>query len=129
MASLATRLAAVAHRSTCRLTHRGRKTGVPYDVVVWFMVDGETIYLATANAGRQWVRNVQANPSVRLAIDGETFAGTAERIREASEERHVMDLVASKYWYVWPFVALGRLVGWDPKPDASFRVRLAGAAS
>lgn len=37
----------------------------------------------------------------------------------------MMDLVVAKYWYLWPAVALARLVGYDPKPDASFRVRLA----
>lgn len=125
MTALADRLAAISGRSTCRLTHRGRKTGRPYQVVVWFMVDGETVYLATANASRQWVRNVQANPSVGFDVDGETFTGTSERVREPAEERHVMDLVMAKYWYVWPLVTLARLVGFDPKPAASFRVRLA----
>ena len=125
MAALADRLAAVSGRSTCRLTHRGRKTGKPYQVVVWFMVDGETVYLATANASRQWVRNVQVNPSVGFDAGGETFTGTSERVREPAGERHVMDLVMGKYWYVWPLVTLARLVGFDPKPAASFRVRLA----
>jgi hypothetical protein len=26
-------------------------------VTIWFVVDGDTVYLATANASRQWVRN------------------------------------------------------------------------
>lgn len=50
---------------------------------------------------------------------------SSERVRDAAEERHVMDLVVAKYWDLWPAVALARLVGYDPKPDASFRVRLA----
>ena len=125
MTALADRLAAVSSRSTCRLTHRGRKSGNPYEVTIWFLVDGETVYLATANASRQWVRNVQANPSISWGVGGETFTGTSERVRDATEERHVMDLVAAKYWYLWPLVGLARLLGYDPKPDASFRVRLA----
>jgi deazaflavin-dependent oxidoreductase (nitroreductase family) len=129
MTALADRLAVVSSRSTCRLTHRGRKSGHPYEVTIWFLVDGETVYLATANASRQWVRNVQANPSISFAVGSETFTGTSERVRDAAEERHVMDLVAAKYWYLWPMVALARLVGYDPKPDASFRVRLAEPAS
>jgi deazaflavin-dependent oxidoreductase (nitroreductase family) len=127
MTALADRLAAVSSRSTCRLTHRGRKSGKPYQVIIWFLVDGETVYLATANASRQWVRNVQANPSISFEAGGETFTGTSERVHDASEERHVMDLVVAKYWYLWPMVALARLVGYDPKPDASFRVRLAAS--
>ena len=125
MTALADRLAAVSGHSTCRLTHLGRKSGKRYEVTIWFMVEGETIYLATAKATRQWVRNVRRQPSVSLAVGGQTFSGTAERVRDAAGERHVMDLVVAKYWYLRPFVALAGLVGYDPKPDASFRVRLA----
>jgi deazaflavin-dependent oxidoreductase (nitroreductase family) len=125
MTALADRLAAISGHSTCRLTHRGRNSGKPYQVTIWFEVDGDAVYLETANAKRQWVRNVQANPQVSFAVGGETFTGTSERVREAAEERRVTDLVAAKYWYLWPFVALARLLGYDPKPDASFRVRLA----
>jgi deazaflavin-dependent oxidoreductase (nitroreductase family) len=126
MSALADRLAAVSSRSTCRLTHLGRRSGKRYEVTIWFMVEGETIYLASANATRQWVRNVKVNPSVSLAVGGETFSGTSEHIHNAAEERHVMELVVAKYWYLRPFVALARLLGWDPKPDASFRVRVVG---
>jgi hypothetical protein len=125
MNTLAARLAAVSSRSTCRLTHLGRRSGKRYEVTIWFMVEGETIYLATANATRQCVRNVKVNPSVSLAVSGETFTGTSEHIRDPAAERHVMDLVVAKYWYLRPFVTLGRLLGYDPTPAASFRVRLA----
>ena len=124
-APLPSRLAAVAGRSTCRLTHRGRKSGKPYEVTIWFMVEGEHLYLATTNASRQWVRNVKADPRVSIRAGGETFAGVVEPLDDRADERHVMDLVAAKYWYVWPVIALARLAGFDPTPDASFRVRLA----
>ena len=124
MAALADRLATISSRSTCCLTHRGRKSGKPYRVTIWFMVDGDTVYLVTANASRQWVRNVKANPEVSFDVGGETFSGTAEPVHDAAEEHHVMKLVGAKYWYVAPIVALAHLFGYDPKPDASFRVRL-----
>jgi deazaflavin-dependent oxidoreductase (nitroreductase family) len=126
MPTLAERLAAVANHSTCRLTHRGRKSGKPYEVTIWFVVDGDAVYLETANAKRQWVRNLTVHPEVALAIGGQTFTGSSEPVRDPAEARRVMDLVAAKYWYLRPFVAIARLLGYDPKPDASFRVRLAG---
>ncbi len=122
------RLARVADRSTCRLTHYGRKTGRPYQVTIWFVVDGDDVVVSTARASRQWVRNVRVRPDVVLEVDGERFAGTVERLDDPADERRVMDLVAGKYWYVKPFVVLARLVGFDPKGDASFRVRLASRA-
>jgi deazaflavin-dependent oxidoreductase (nitroreductase family) len=125
MPALADRLATISSRSTCRLTHRGRRSGKPYQVTIWFTVDGDTVYLATANASRQWVRNVKANPAVSFDVGGQTFSGAAEPVHDAAEERHVMDLVGAKYWYVAPIVALARFFGYDPMPDASFRVRLA----
>jgi deazaflavin-dependent oxidoreductase (nitroreductase family) len=126
--TLAARLARIASRSTCRLTHHGRKSGKSYEVTIWFMVDGETVYLASANAGRQWVRNVERDARVALTVDGERFVGRAARLRDAAAERRVMDLVAAKYWYVHPLVTIGRLFGFDPTADASFRVDLDGAA-
>jgi len=38
-----------ANTSTLRLTHYGRRSGMPDEVTIWFMVEGEAVYLATAN--------------------------------------------------------------------------------
>lgn len=122
----AARLAAVATRSTCVLVHHGRRTGTPYEVTIWFVVEGETVYLATARRTRQWVRNVQVRPAVTIRVGGQTFDGTAERLHDPAAERRVMDLIAAKYWYLRPGVAVARLLGFDPRPDASFRVTLSG---
>ena len=47
--TLADRLAQGANTSRLRLTHYGRRSGMPYGVTIWFMVEGEAVYLATAN--------------------------------------------------------------------------------
>ena len=60
--TLADRLAQVANASTLHLTHYGRRSGTAYEVAIWFMVEGETVYLATANRKRQWPRNVAVRP-------------------------------------------------------------------
>jgi len=62
----------VASKQAIRLTHYGRKSGKPYNVTIWFVVDGDNILIGTANVNRQWVRNVQNTPKVRLLIGGET---------------------------------------------------------
>ena len=122
--TLADRLAQVANTSTLRLTHYGRRSGTPYEVTIWFMVEGVTVYLATANRKRQWPRNVAVRPEVTLQIGNATFTGGVEVIADRATIEHVTDLVAAKYWYTRPYVALARLVGWQV-PSAVFRVIVA----
>ena len=64
-----TRLKRVAARQTVTLPHYGRKSGKPYDVTIWFVVDGDKVYIGTANVNRQWVRNVQKTPQVKEVLD------------------------------------------------------------
>jgi deazaflavin-dependent oxidoreductase (nitroreductase family) len=123
--ALAARLARLGAHSTCRLTHYGRKSGKPYQVTLWFTVDGDTIWLSTAKSSRQWVRNVQRTPRVEITAGGDTIAGRVEQVHDRALERRVMDLTIAKYWYLRPFIGAARLFGWDPVPDASFRVQLA----
>jgi deazaflavin-dependent oxidoreductase (nitroreductase family) len=62
------RLKAAGRRQTLTLTHYGRKSGKPYDVTIWFALEGDKVYIGTANVNRQWVRNVQKTPRIRLAV-------------------------------------------------------------
>lgn len=123
VSTLSDRLAQTANTSTLRLTHYGRKTGKPYEVTIWFMVEGETVYLPTANRKRQWPRNVVARPEVKLQIGNQTFNGRVEEITDRAGIERVTNLMARKYWYTWPYVALARLFGWQV-PGAVFRVHV-----
>src|SRR5271156_6398405 len=60
------RLHRAGDRQTLKLTHYGRKTGKPYEVVIWYLVGGDKLYLVSANANRNWVRNVKARPAISL---------------------------------------------------------------
>ena len=118
--SLAERLAHIASKPTCQLTHYGRKTGRPYEVTIWFLVDGGTVYLVTMNMQRQWTRNAQAYPKVVLRIGEETFAGEVEVVTDVAEMAHVVELLKRKYLIARPYLWL------KGKPDGAFRVRLDG---
>lgn len=111
--SLVERLARVANASTLRLTHYGRRSGEPYDVTIWFAVDGDAVYLSTMNRRRQWTRNVRARPEVGLAVGGERFTGHVTPL-DASQSRHAYELLAAKYWIVWLLDRALRLLGRDP---------------
>jgi deazaflavin-dependent oxidoreductase (nitroreductase family) len=126
--ALPDRLNRVSRRQTLRLTHYGRKTGKPYQVTIWFMVDGERVWLATANKNRQWVRNVQKTPNVILKIGDETFEGEARFLSDPAERNRVLAMVRRKYWMFLPFMALGALLyalRIMPNNTGAFEVRLA----
>jgi hypothetical protein len=47
------RLARVRRVKTTTVTHYGRKSGKPFEVTIWFTVDGDHINLHTMNVKRQ----------------------------------------------------------------------------
>ena len=99
-----------ANRQTLVLTHYGRKTGKAYNVTIWFIVDGDRLFIATANKNRQWVRNVQKTPRVKLSIAGETCDANARFITDRAEHEHVLALVRQKYWMFSPVMITGRIL-------------------
>lgn len=131
--SLSDRLARIADRSTLHLTHYGRKSGKPYEVTIWFAVDGETMYLTTMNRSRQWVRNVTHTPRVQLQVGSDSFEGTVTPVTAVAEKRHVYDLLTGKYWVMWLLDQITSLVGRDARRGTMdlgrggfFRVQLQG---
>lgn len=104
------RLRRVGDRQTLRLTHYGRKTGRPYEVTIWYLVDDDRLYLVSANAARNWVRNVKARPAISLRVGDEVFDGNVRAITDAQEREKVNGLVERKYWFVIPMLRLGRLL-------------------
>jgi hypothetical protein len=115
-ADLLARLAAIADRGTLQITTRGRKTGNPHTVTTWFLIDGTTVFLATLDAKRDWVRNVAKTPAVDLDIDGLRLRGRASVVEDAELDGHLRDLLAKKYWLAW----LGSWFGMGPA--RTFRV-------
>ena len=105
------RLRQVGDRQTLRLTHYGRKTGRPYEVTIWYLVDDDRLYLVSANrAAPNWVRNVKARPAISLRVGDEVFNGNVRLIMDTQEREKVNGLVERKYWFVIPVLRLGRFL-------------------
>ncbi len=110
-------------------TLRTQKTGKPHEVTIWFVLDGDKLYIGTANVNRQWVRNVRKTPQIKLCIGGETFDGTVRFLADRTEHERAMAAIRGKYWMFRPLIALGRVltaVGLMRHNMASFEVTLAG---
>jgi deazaflavin-dependent oxidoreductase (nitroreductase family) len=118
---LAARLARVASKSNLTLTHYGRKSGKPYEVTIWFTVDGDHINLQTMSMQRQWPRNVLANGRVSLRIGDETFEGTATSV-DAAEMPRIVALMKKKYPISLPYLWIKK------QPAGAFHVRVNAGA-
>jgi deazaflavin-dependent oxidoreductase (nitroreductase family) len=71
----------------CYLTTRGRITGTPHEIEIWFAREGATLYLmAGAGDGSDWVRNLRADPAVTVRLRDVTFAATARVVEAGTEE-------------------------------------------
>lgn len=104
------RLQRVAGKRILRLTHYGRKSGKPYEVTIWFTVDGGKVYIGTANINRHWVHNVKHTPRVKLSIAGERFEGEARFLTDPAEQNRAMARVRRKYWLFLPAIWFGQLL-------------------
>jgi len=98
-------------------------------VTIWFVLDGDRLYIGTANVKRQWVQNVQKTPQVKLSIGGENFEGTARFLTDRPEHERAMAAIRRKYWMFRPIIELGRFlaaIGLMRDKTGSFEVLLAG---
>ena len=123
-----TRLKRVSGKQTTTLTHYGRNTGTPHEVTIWFVLDDDKLYIGTANVNRQWVRNVQKTPQIKLSMGGETFSGAARFLTDRAEHERAMSAIRRKYWIFRPLIALGRVltaIGVMRDKTGSFEVTLA----
>ena len=93
----------------CYLTTTGRSTGCPHEIEIWYAADGDTIYLLSGGGDRSdWVRNLRANPAVRVRLDDTTHPAVARVVDDPAEDRRARTLVFDKYQ---PRYA-GELVSW-----------------
>ena len=124
-----TRLKRVTGKHTTKLTHYGRKTGKPHQVTIWFVLDSDKLFIGTANVNRQWVRNVQKTPKIRMSIGDQTFDGNARFLIDRAEHERAMAAIRRKYWMYRPIIELGRLLAairLMRDNTGSFEVTLAG---
>ena len=104
------RLKRLAGKPTLILTHYGRKSGKPYEVKIWFVVDGDKVFIGTANVEHQWVRNVQKNPRIKLSVGGEKFEAQARFLDDPAERDAALAAAGRKYWMYSPVFALGKML-------------------
>jgi len=87
-----------ADEDYCYLTTTGRRTGRPHEIEIWFALDGGVLYLLSGGGHRSdWVRNLEAEPSVTVRIAEASGAGTARIVRDPEEDALARRLLPEKY--------------------------------
>lgn len=81
----------------CYLTTRGRKTGNPHEIEIWFVIHEGSLYLMSGGMdGSDWVKNLLKEPHVTVRVDGQTFPALA-RVQNEKDEKIIRNLMADKY--------------------------------
>lgn len=68
------------------LTTTGRKTGLPREIEIWFVAHRGRFYILAEHFHRtQWVKNILANPQVRVRLAGREFTARARVLDEQQD--------------------------------------------
>ena len=96
--TVAEHLAAHAADSVCHLATRGRTSGRVRTIEIWFATDGRRLYFLAGGRDRaHWVRNLVADPHVRVRVGGRTFDGQARVIEGEAGNPIARRMLAAKY--------------------------------
>lgn len=76
----------------------GRKSGRAITIPVWFVLEGETVYLLPVQGSdTQWYKNVLKNPSIRIEAHGAEAKLKAMSITDAAGVSSVVEKFRAKY--------------------------------
>src|ERR1700680_2197219 len=76
----------------------GRKSGQTISIPVWFVLEGEKIYLLPVQgSGTQWYKNVLKNPQIRIDARDAEARVTAKPITGSAAVKSVIEKFREKY--------------------------------
>jgi deazaflavin-dependent oxidoreductase (nitroreductase family) len=93
----------VADKQVLYLATVGRRTGLPREIEIWFVVWGQCFYLfAETREAAGWVKNIRRNPKVTVRI-GEWHSDATARVLDRHADRKLWDQVAAiaNHKYGW----------------------------
>src|ERR1700691_6135006 len=82
------------------LTTRGRRSGLPREIEIWFTHRNGRFYLIAEYPTAHWVQNLHANREVKLRVAGTSLAALARVVSPEGEpdlHRAVSELSRKKY--------------------------------
>jgi deazaflavin-dependent oxidoreductase (nitroreductase family) len=90
--------ARLAAEQFCYLTTRGRVSGRPRRIELWFALEGSTLYVLSGGGDRSdWVKNLRATPEATVELGTSRFTGRWRLVSDAAEDERARTLVHDKY--------------------------------
>ncbi len=84
-------------QKTLKITTRGRRTGRPHTVKVWFGVDEKGRIFVSSVRDRDWVKNILVNPEVLVTIKDVTVRMKAVEVESREDIEVIKKLWKKKY--------------------------------
>ena len=69
----------------------------PYSVNIWMVGIGDVVYVHAGASRATWVEHMEADPNVRMRIDGTIYELSAARVTEQAEFDRFADVYEEKY--------------------------------
>jgi len=81
-----------------RISVVGRKSGKTISILVWFVLEGNKVYLLPVQGSdTQWYKNVLQNPSIRIDARGVEAEFRAAPLTDAKVVKSVVEKFREKY--------------------------------
>lgn len=69
----------------------------PYSINLRVVLVERGIFIGTANQRSKWAKQIEADPSIRIGVDGKIYRLTASRVIEANKRGDVLRAYEEKY--------------------------------
>jgi deazaflavin-dependent oxidoreductase (nitroreductase family) len=80
------------------ITVTGRKSGRPISIPIWFVLEGDKLYLLPVQGSdTQWYKNVLKNPSIQIDAGGEKAELKVTPITDPKQVASVVEKFRAKY--------------------------------
>jgi deazaflavin-dependent oxidoreductase (nitroreductase family) len=83
------------------LTTRGRKSGLPREIEIWFTAHAGRFYLIAEYPTSNWVQNLRADSKAQVRVAGSSFTAQARFVDETELELHRAIAALSSQKYGW----------------------------
>jgi deazaflavin-dependent oxidoreductase (nitroreductase family) len=101
-----------------KITFVGRKTGKKFSTPVWFVTDGEKVYLLpVSGTASSWYRNVVKNPMIEIQVSGKKATLEGRPVKDQKRIDDVVGRFRAKY-------GAGDVKRYYPKPDVAIELSI-----